>query len=141
MKYFKFFAVLAMGLLPLLAESKELLTNRDFAKVANGVPVGWSFRTNPTKPQFKLVPAKGKEPAYVTVKTTLKNGRASIQFAKRVKIPAGAKITLSGEYRTGTIVFGKGGSVFVSSQYRHKANNSKQPSFWINAISFSLIDN
>ena len=133
MKYQKLFAVLAMGLLPLLAECKELITNRDFSKAVNGIPAGWSFRTNPTKPQFKLVPAKGKEPAYITVKTTSKNGRASIQFAKRVKIPAGAKITLSGEYRTGTIVFGKGGSVFVSSQYRHKANNSSQPSFWINA--------
>ena len=33
MKYQKLFAVLAMGLLPLLAQSKELITNRDFSRL------------------------------------------------------------------------------------------------------------
>ena len=49
------------------------------------------------------------------------------------KLAKGSLLTVSGEYKTADIEFGKGGKVFVSTMHRSVKGSDKQPVFWLNA--------
>ncbi|MFA6930503.1 MAG: hypothetical protein WCT05_09255 [Lentisphaeria bacterium] len=50
------------------------------------------------------------------------------------KYPAGTHLTVSGEYRTNSLAFGKDGQVFTSLMCCSVKGNEKQPKAWLNAI-------
>lgn len=112
----------------------ELLTNRDFSAVSNGVPKGWKFaKEEDTTGLYKITaPENGKSSAAgIVIKDPKKRGL--IMFTrKNTLMKAGGYLTISGEYRTSGIAALKSNqTITVSSMSRHKSvSNRKQPSFW-----------
>ena len=112
----------------LLASATELVTNRDFSRMNGGVPAGWEYQKNRTDPAYSVNPAEKS----LTISGKNTDTRGVAIFRVNGKYPAGTLITVSGEYKTGEIAFGKNGSTFISILCRHVRNNEKQPKFWLN---------
>ncbi|MBE6373969.1 MAG: hypothetical protein E7055_18105 [Lentisphaerae bacterium] len=111
---------------------EEILVNRDFSQSANGVPTRWEYQKHRSKPEYKLNPANGTEPANVQI-TTSENGQGLLMFRLRKKYPAGTRFTVSGEYQTSGIVFGRNGLILSSATGKYSQRGAKQPTFWLNS--------
>ena len=116
----------------MMVSGEEILTNRDFSKSANGVPTGWEYQKNRSKPEYKLNPANGTEHANVEIRLT-ENGQGLLMFRLRKKYPAGTRFTVSGEYQTSGIVFGRNGLILSSATGKYNLRGAKQPTFWLNS--------
>ena len=110
---------------------EEILVNRDFSKSANGIPARWEYQKHRSKPEYKLNPANGTEPANVQI-TTSENGQGLLMFRLRKKYPAGTRFTVSGEYQTSDISFGRNGMILSSATGKYSVRGAKQPTFWLN---------
>ncbi len=108
---------------------EELIGNRDFSQVSDGVPAGWQYN----KQSSEFAPAFKLEGKVLTMTGSSINcvGGASYHVVKNC--PAGTTITLSGEYKTNALNFGTNGSVFVSSLYRNNQQVFEEPRAWLNA--------
>lgn len=131
-KYFSLLTALLVSSLPVFSAGTELLTNRDFAKSANGVPNDWRFQKQPAVTSYKLNPAPAGGVASVTIKTANANSKGFLQFQKNVNIKAGSLITVSGEYRTSELTFSKGGSAMLTLMFRTGFRSDKEAKFWHN---------
>ena len=114
------------------ANAGEILTNRDFSKTIKGVPAGWTFQQHRTKPEFKLFPAKDGNPAYVKITTNALNAQGFINYRLVKDFPAGCTITISGEYRTENVSFGKNGLILTNLIGRVDLKSNTQPRYWQN---------
>ena len=112
----------------------ELLVNRDFSKSANGVPAGWEYQKHRSKPEFQLNPADEKGPANVKIMTQTTDGQGLLTFRLRKKFPAGTRLTVTGEYRTEDISFGKNGRIMAYIMARHDLKRESQPRYWQNLV-------
>ncbi|MBQ6597268.1 MAG: hypothetical protein IJH79_06920, partial [Lentisphaeria bacterium] len=122
-----------MGLLAaaMTVSGEEILVNRDFSKSVNGVPAKWEYQKHRSKPEYKLNPAEGAEPANVQIATS-ENGQGLLMFRLRKKYPAGTRFTVSGEYQTSDLVFGRNGTILSSATGKYSQRGAKQPTFWLN---------
>ncbi|MBO4630917.1 MAG: hypothetical protein J5858_03240, partial [Lentisphaeria bacterium] len=127
------FCILA-GLLAaaMTVSGEEILVNRDFSKSVNGVPARWEYQKNRTKPEYKLNPAKGAEPANVEIKTPSETSQGLLMFRLRKKFPAGTRFTISGEYQTSDVSFGRNGLILSSATGKYSQREAKQPTYWLN---------
>ena len=110
----------------------ELLVNRDFSKAVNGVPTHWEYQKHKSKPQYKLNPATALEPANVEITTADKTSQGLLMFRYKKKLPAGSRITISGEYLTEDLTFGKNGCILISANGKYRGWPAKQPTYWLN---------
>ena len=75
----------------------EFLTNADFHELKDGVPVGWSFQQNETKPVF-AVEDDGEGGKCVAIKGEKPNTTGLLIYSRPIELPVGATVTISGEY-------------------------------------------
>ncbi|MBO4647160.1 MAG: hypothetical protein J5806_03275 [Lentisphaeria bacterium] len=126
---------LLSGLLASVLSAKELLPNRDFSKLVNGVPAGWDFQQLKKKSaQYEVIPARDGEPAAVKITVPKNDTQGFMTFRQRKNYPAGTRVTLSGEYRTENAEPGKDGIVLVNLMGRHDLKSSTQPKYWLNTM-------
>ena len=75
---------LLSGLLASVLSAKELLPNRDFSKLVNGVPAGWDFQQLKKKSaQYEVIPARDGEPAAVKITVPNKDTQGVLTFRLR----------------------------------------------------------
>ena len=130
----RFFCILTgllMSVMPVSGE--EILVNRDFSESADGVPAGWAYQRNPSKPEYKLNPANGTEPANVEIRTSTETSQGLLMFRLRKKYPAGTRFIISGEYQTDDIAFGGNGRILSSAMGKYNSGETNQPVFWLNS--------
>ena len=131
-KEFVLFGLL-VAVLPLSAE--EVLPNRDFSKLVNGVPEGWNFQQLKEKTaQYEVVPEDETGPAAVKITVPQSDMQGLMTFRQQKNYPAGTMVTLSGEYRTENTEPGKDGIVLVNLLGRHDLISSTQPKYWLNTM-------
>ena len=111
----------------------ELLVNRDFSKAENGIPVHWEYQKHKSKPQYKLNPATASDPANVEITTADKTSQGLLMFRYKKKLPAGVRITITGEYLTEDLVFGKNGYILISANGKYRGWPAKQPTYKLGA--------
>ena len=116
----------------LLLCGEEFLDNRDFSKSLNGVPAGWLYQKNRSNPEYRLNPADAGAAADVEIVTSAENAQGLLMFRKRKKYPAGTWITVSGEYRSKDVSFGRNGSILVSVAGTFDPGSRNSPKSWMN---------
>lgn len=115
------------------ARAEEVLENRDFSQLKNGVPVNWTYQDNATNKRYEAVPPANGEPGYVRITGADKKASGVIAGRRIIRCPAGTLTVLSGEYRTKNLEFGSKGQITVSRMGRSLRNSNRKPLDWLNA--------
>lgn len=109
------------------AATKNVVPACDYNKLSPSVNNGWQIISN-----GKAFSGKGESGyALLSYPTVQASGR--LQYSSNTFLPAGTWVTFSGEYKTGNVVFEKGGMIAFSVMCRNNPQSATAPSTWINA--------